>query len=76
MKMWEIIKGMSNRDYSTGQIFTSPDCIDVIINDEEELVWVDDLKLVSMLLGDDIDNWELKPKEMDWELKITEKYGN
>lgn len=76
MRMWEIIKGMNEREFEVGQIFTSADCVDMIINDEEELVWVDDLKLVSMLLGDNITNWELKPKEMDWELKITEKFGN
>lgn len=64
MRMWQVIKGMNERVYKAGDIFKSADFGDMIIDEDEELIWVDDKSIVSMMVGD-YSEWEVSARDGD-----------
>ena len=57
MKMWQIVKSMSENEFKEGQVFQNGDLGDLVIHDEE-LCYLDILEPISIVLGDDND-WEV-----------------
>jgi len=56
MKLWEIVKGMSEGKYSNDTIFNNSDMGDIIIY-KRELLWRDDRLPVIVMLND-ASEWE------------------
>lgn len=74
MKMWQIVKGMSDGEFTEGQMFQNGDLGDLVIHNDE-LCYADILEPIAIVVGDDND-WQLITQELDWELEITQRFGN